>query len=131
MSQVFEQVVRFEKAVQQGGGGLLLHCERGLQEHLALVVFVLMANYKMSLREAWIEVFSKRAIVKPNTGFVFQLLKAEKMLFGQNSVRVPNRASLKEWGEVHLGDLLEPEQEAATESESSVEYGGVSLGGSS
>jgi protein-tyrosine phosphatase len=124
LKDAFEKVAQFEHAAQLGRGVVLIHCERGISRSTSLLLYVLMANYKMSLRDAWLEVAPKRSIVRPNTGFVFQLIEVEMALFGQNSVRAPNRASMGQWGEVHLGDLLECDDEVAG-NDDSADYGGV------
>jgi protein-tyrosine phosphatase len=68
------------------GVAALVHCAAGISRSTSIVLAYLMKHEKMALKEAFILVKTQRKGVSPNKGFVKQLLRFEKELFGSNSV---------------------------------------------
>ncbi|CAK9296580.1 unnamed protein product [Gordionus sp. m RMFG-2023] len=79
-----------------GGGKTLVHCMVGASRSATLVLAYLMKHRKMSLAQAYYYLKRIRPIIRPNVGFIKQLVAYEYRLFGHNSVKMifatpPNR----------------------------------------
>lgn len=84
----FDQVTDRVNGVIAKGGKALVHCVAGISRSSTIVIAYLMKTRRMSLREAYYHVKSKRPLIRPNTGFWKQLIEYEHKLFGVNTVRM-------------------------------------------
>ncbi|XP_018587625.1 dual specificity protein phosphatase 18-like [Scleropages formosus] len=69
-------------------GSTLVHCAAGISRSPALVIAYLMRYKKLTLHQAHEWVVSCRPFVRPNVGFWRQLLHYEKVLCGNNTVKM-------------------------------------------
>ncbi len=60
---------------------ILVHCAVGKSRSASFVIAYMMKSKNMNLREAYEHVLSRRSIIKPNDGFMKQLMLYEKLLF--------------------------------------------------
>lgn len=84
----FDRVADRINDVIAKGGKALVHCVAGVSRSSTIVIAYLMKARRMSLREAYYLVKSKRPFIRPNTGFWKQLIEYEHKLFGLNTVRM-------------------------------------------
>ncbi|KAL4648478.1 dual specificity protein phosphatase 18-like [Arapaima gigas] len=69
-------------------GSTLVHCAAGMSRSPALVIAYLMKYKKCTLQQAYKWVVNCRPFIRPNAGFWRQLLEYEKVLFGNNTVKM-------------------------------------------
>jgi len=74
------------KQVRDKGGKTLVHCVAGVSRSASICLAFLMKYCKMTLKESYNHVKSRRPIIRPNAGFFRQLIEYEKKLFGRTSV---------------------------------------------
>ena len=67
------------------GGKVLVHCVLGVSRSTSLVIAYLMKYKKMTLKDAFNLVSSRRPCVRPNQGFWRQLIDYEKQLLVNNT----------------------------------------------
>ena len=74
---------------------VFVHCVMGISRSSTLIIYYLMTRNQglysdslecMTLREAFEFVFSKRSIIRPNNGFIRELIDFEKTLRGSSSM---------------------------------------------
>jgi predicted protein tyrosine phosphatase len=89
---------------------ILVHCMMGISRSVTVVLAYLMHSYKMSLEDATRLVLSKRNYIFPNDGFIMQLIKYEKKLFGMMSF-LPDKYGIAKFKQmIHtFGDKDEPQ----------------------
>lgn len=63
------------------GSKVLLHCQAGVSRSATIAIAFLMFRHKFSLDAAYQRVLDARPIIKPNKGFLTQLLDFHKKLF--------------------------------------------------
>lgn len=90
LSGYFDKVADKVDKVRKDGGRVLIHCVAGVSRSATLCIVYLMKHHRMTLREAYNHVKSRRAVIHPNVGFFKQMLDYEKKLFGKNSVKFIN-----------------------------------------
>lgn len=73
------------------GGRTLVYCVGGISRSATFCLAYLMEYKKMSLREAYTLLKSRRYVSSPNRGFFRQLIDYEKKLFGRESVYMGGR----------------------------------------
>lgn len=61
-------------------GKILVHCEMGISRSSTIIISYLMYKNKMAMDTALTIVKEKRSIIRPNCGFLYQLLKYENEL---------------------------------------------------
>ena len=66
---------------QSASGAVLVHCQSGISRSASVVIFALMKLDSMSLAAAYRHVKSKRLCIRPNAGFMRQLIAAGGLLF--------------------------------------------------
>jgi protein-tyrosine phosphatase len=71
----------FLDQVRQNGGRAFVHCTIGRSRSASVVLSYLMRSEKMSLGQAYNHLFSCRDIIKPNDGFMKQLMAFEHKLY--------------------------------------------------
>jgi len=76
---LFKNVFEFIGLHRALGYGVLVHCFAGKSRSSAIIIGYLMNNYKISFSESYQWVQEKRPIIKPNEGFVRQLLQFESL----------------------------------------------------
>lgn len=75
----FQEASDFIEHALQTGGKILVHCMAGLSRSATIVLAFLMIRRSLSLEEAGRRVRSRRE-VRPNDGFIRQLIELEQML---------------------------------------------------
>uniref|UniRef100_A0AC35TS95 Protein-tyrosine-phosphatase n=1 Tax=Rhabditophanes sp. KR3021 TaxID=114890 RepID=A0AC35TS95_9BILA len=86
LSSYFDMAADKIKATKDRGHKTLVHCVAGVSRSATLVIVYLMKHERLTLRQAYHFVKSKRPIVRPNVGFWKQMVEYEKRLFGHSSV---------------------------------------------
>ncbi|ELU11441.1 hypothetical protein CAPTEDRAFT_104600 [Capitella teleta] len=82
----FDRAADIIRQVQQKGGRVLVHCVAGVSRSATLCIVYLMKYSRMSLRDSYLFVKSKRPIIRPNPGFFKQMIDYEQRLNGRTSV---------------------------------------------
>lgn len=84
LSSYFQECFNF---IDEGiaTGGILVHCHAGISRSPTIIIGYLMARKRMTLEEAFHFVKQKKAIIKPNHGFLEQLKDLEENMFGKRS----------------------------------------------
>jgi len=82
----FDAAFGFIETAKKFGERVFVHCMLGRSRSAALVIAYLMREQKKTLREAFDLVKSRRTIIKPNSGFMRQLIAYEQRLMGINSM---------------------------------------------
>lgn len=77
----------------EGGARVLVHCMWGMSRSASIIIAYLMATQGMSLMRSLMHVKAKRSVVRPNRGFVGQLVIYEEKLRHRERVRVRVRES--------------------------------------
>lgn len=79
-------VDRIHEAITQKSFHVLVHCVAGVSRSAAVVIAYLMKYRRMTLRDAFNYCYNLRPVIRPNNGFMVQLINYEIQLFGRNSV---------------------------------------------
>ena len=66
----------------------MVHCIQGISRSVSLVISYLISKEGFSLKDAYALVKSKRALARPNKGFLNQLINFELKLTGKSSLRI-------------------------------------------
>ncbi|KAJ3290898.1 hypothetical protein HK104_006460 [Borealophlyctis nickersoniae] len=89
-------------AVGEGNARILLHCSGGISRSPAVAIAYVMYHTKISLKDACCFVKQRRKGIKPNVGFLRQLVELEKKLYGSASYDENDLADVnglyKTWG---------------------------------
>ncbi|MEQ2268108.1 Dual specificity protein phosphatase 26, partial [Xenotaenia resolanae] len=83
MSINFQAAADFIHRGLSTGGKVLVHCHVGVSRSATLVLAYLMLKQKLTLVEAICAVKDNRGVI-PNRGFLRQLIKLDKQLFGKH-----------------------------------------------
>ncbi|XP_036000410.1 dual specificity protein phosphatase 26-like [Fundulus heteroclitus] len=83
MSINFQAAADFIHRGLSRGGKVLVHCHVGVSRSATLVLAYLMLKHKLTLVEAICAVKDNRGVI-PNRGFLRQLIKLDKQLFGKH-----------------------------------------------
>jgi len=75
----FKNVFEFIGYHRAYGNGVLVHCFAGKSRSSTIVIGYLMDKYKISFSESYQWVLKRRPIIKPNQGFIKQLLLFENI----------------------------------------------------
>lgn len=76
------------KQITQHNAHVLVHCFAGVSRSATIVIAYLMKYKRMDLRSAFNYCFNLRPVIRPNNGFMVQLIKFEERLFGRTSVHM-------------------------------------------
>lgn len=68
-------------------GNVLVHCGKGISRSATIVIAYLMWSQRLSLDESLWFVYTKRRIIAPNLGFLFQLQTFDHILKNQRQVK--------------------------------------------
>lgn len=79
---------RIQDVITRRNGHVLVHCMAGVSRSAAIVIAYLMKYKRMDLRSAFNHCYQLRPIIRPNNGFMAQLILYEQQLFGKTSVRM-------------------------------------------
>lgn len=82
LTEAFDFGVKLLEEISKKGENILIHCVQGLSRSASIVIAYLMIHHKMTLIEAYTLVKMRRPLVKPNPGFIVQLLALEEKLYG-------------------------------------------------
>eukprot|EP01083_Nonionella_stella_P075390 204950_1 len=83
--QLLPSVFEFmDHAIAKEKGKVYTHCMAGMSRSPSIVMAYLMCKFRLTLKEAYIYVMSKRSCIRPNYVFLQQLLKYETALFGEH-----------------------------------------------
>ncbi|CAD8067073.1 unnamed protein product [Paramecium primaurelia] len=82
ISKVFERSYLFIENALKSQQNVLIHCAAGISRSATLVLAYLMKTYQYTLEQALRFLKQKRPYVRPNPGFLLQLLDYENMLHG-------------------------------------------------
>ncbi len=89
--------------IARHGGRALVHCVAGVSRSASLCIVYLMKHHRMSLKQAYCHVKSRRSVIYPNFGFWGQLIDYERRLTGANTVKMVSS------GIGYIPDVLEEE----------------------
>lgn len=79
-------VDRINEVITKKNGHVLVHCIAGVSRSATVVIGYLMKYKRMDLRTSFNYCFKLRPVIRPNNGFMIQLINYESHLFGKNSV---------------------------------------------
>lgn len=79
-------VDRINEVITKRNGHVLVHCIAGVSRSATVVIGYLMKYKKMDLRTAFNYCYKLRPVIRPNNGFMLQLINYENHLFGRSSV---------------------------------------------
>lgn len=86
LTPYFEEACEFLEEARKNAKNALVHCIQGMSRSVSFVIAYLIMKQNMKLREAYEYVYSKRSIIKPNPGFMTQLIQLEKKVHGVNTI---------------------------------------------
>lgn len=86
ISQHFEEASEFLEEARKNTKNVLVHCIQGMSRSASFVIAYLVSKQNMTLRQAYDHVFSKRSIIRPNPGFMAQLIKFEEKIHGTSTM---------------------------------------------
>lgn len=81
-------VDRINEAIERRNAHVLVHCVAGVSRSATIVIAYLMKYKRMSLKGAFNFCYNLRPVVRPNNGFMRQLINYETGLFGGTSVHM-------------------------------------------
>lgn len=85
----FDVVVdKIEEVIRERNAHVLVHCLAGVSRSASIVLAYLMKYKRMKLKEAFNYCYKLRPVIRPNNGFMTQLIEYEKRLFNENSVQM-------------------------------------------
>jgi len=86
LDSVHEMIHHSSDATPPPRGAVLVHCSGGVSRSPTTVIAYLMYKNRWSLRQSFLFVKEKRSGIKPNPGFMKQLMQYEMELLGSNSI---------------------------------------------
>lgn len=78
---VLERSFNFILSAIGRGGNVLVHCAAGISRSASMVIYFIMKTKEMAFQKALDYVRSKRSIVNPNQGFVYQLISTSPEVY--------------------------------------------------
>lgn len=81
-------VDRIHEAITKRNAHVLVHCLAGVSRSATIVIAYLMKYRKMPLKAAFNFCYDLRPVIRPNNGFMVQLINYEMTLLGKTSVRM-------------------------------------------
>eukprot|EP01080_Neovahlkampfia_damariscottae_P004015 gene4015-7271_t len=79
----FQEIHKFVSSTKKKKGKVLVHCSYGVSRSATAVICYIMKSEKKKFEETLIFVQEKRPIVKPNLGFMKQLVQLEREIHGE------------------------------------------------
>jgi len=89
-----EEACEFIEEARRNSKKALVHCIQGISRSSSFVIAYLMLKQGMTLRQAYDHVLSRRSIIKPNPGFMTQLIKFEVKHLGSSTMSEDDFKSL-------------------------------------
>jgi len=86
LTAYFEEACEFLEEAKSNAKNVLVHCIQGMSRSASFVIAYLILKLNMKLRDAYDFVVKKRGIVKPNPGFLEQLIKLDTKVHGTASM---------------------------------------------
>eukprot|EP01130_Rhizamoeba_saxonica_P015045 TRINITY_DN6675_c0_g1_i1.p1 TRINITY_DN6675_c0_g1~~TRINITY_DN6675_c0_g1_i1.p1 ORF type:complete len:307 (+),score=42.76 TRINITY_DN6675_c0_g1_i1:191-1111(+) len=86
ISDHFEEAFNYIESVREDNGKVLVHCVAGKSRSVSVTIAYLMKFSNMTLREAYNHVKLQRDIIRPNSGFMHQLIEFEINLYGVSTM---------------------------------------------
>ncbi len=88
IAHAFDEMADFIDTCRQvrGGGAVLVHCVQGISRSTSACLSYLMRREGWTLARAYEHVKALRPIMRPNKGFMRQLLAEEEELFGETTM---------------------------------------------
>jgi protein-tyrosine phosphatase len=77
----FPECYDFIESARKKKSAALVHCDAGISRSSTVVISYLIKRKKMSLKEAYLYVKKRRALISPNFGFIVQLTEWERQVF--------------------------------------------------
>lgn len=81
-------VDRINETISSRNAHVLVHCVAGVSRSATVVIAYLMKYRRMDLHSAFNYCYNLRPVIRPNNGFLLQLINYENQLFGKTSVRM-------------------------------------------
>ena len=81
-------VDRINEAISRRNAHVLVHCVAGVSRSTTVVIAYLMKWRRMDLKQAFNYCYNLRPVIRPNNGFMLQLMNYEQQLFNKSSVRM-------------------------------------------
>lgn len=81
-------VDRIHESIVNRNAHVLVHCVAGVSRSATVVIAYLMKYKRMDLRTAFNYCCTLRPVIRPNNGFMVQLINYELQIFGRTSVRM-------------------------------------------
>lgn len=79
---------RIHEAITKRNAHVLVHCVAGVSRSATVVLAYLMKYKRMDLKTAFNHCYNLRPVVRPNNGFMVQLIDYENQLFNHTSVKM-------------------------------------------
>eukprot|EP01120_Amphizonella_sp_Union-15-10_P013653 TRINITY_DN6385_c0_g1_i1.p1 TRINITY_DN6385_c0_g1~~TRINITY_DN6385_c0_g1_i1.p1 ORF type:complete len:162 (-),score=26.66 TRINITY_DN6385_c0_g1_i1:150-635(-) len=85
---IFKECFQFINEAKDKGTKVFVHCNQGISRSATILLAYLIEYEKMKLHEAWTFMKSKRRVIRPNDGFLGQLIDFEKRIHGKSSLEL-------------------------------------------
>jgi len=82
----FEGCINYLNNAKEKGEHVLVHCNQGISRSATIILAYLIMNQNMSLHSAWLYLKQRRRIIRPNDGFLSQLIKWEMAKHGKTTL---------------------------------------------
>ncbi|XP_017492064.1 PREDICTED: dual specificity protein phosphatase 18-like, partial [Rhagoletis zephyria] len=111
IDRYFDDVADLMETCRRRGYGSVVHCAAGVSRSAALTLAYLLKYTDLSLLEAFRHTRTVRPVVRPNTGFMEQLVEFERKLRGDSrtSVRMVHVTDEKRRVTVYVPDFYQKE----------------------
>jgi protein-tyrosine phosphatase len=93
MTDYFEQACQFINDARRTNGVVLVHCLCGISRSSTICCAYLMKHHSMTVEQALVQLRSHRRIIRPNNGFLRQLIAYDEQLEMTRSDR--NRSTIE------------------------------------
>ncbi|KAI1714117.1 dual specificity phosphatase, catalytic domain-containing protein [Ditylenchus destructor] len=88
LEEYFDASIDLVRKAKDAGGKALIYCAAGISRSATLCIVSLMTIEGITLREAYMEVMSKRPVIYPNHGFWRQMIAFEEKINGGKKASV-------------------------------------------
>jgi len=80
------EIVEFIRTAGRNRAAVLIHCNMGISRSATIAIAFCMQQYCWNLLRAYSHIKHKRAIIRPNRGFMEQLIDFEMKLYGKVTI---------------------------------------------
>jgi len=84
----FDECIEFINICKNNNARILVHCNQGISRSASIVLSYLIKEMGMTLKQAWGLTFEKRKMIRPNDGFLRQLIEWEKSIYNRSTLTV-------------------------------------------